>query len=502
MMDPSSTHFVFIPLMAPGHLLPMVDLARSFARRNVKVTILTTPLNAIRIRASITRDNTQLSASPIHLHVFPFPNTQAGLPHGCESLDTVPSVDHQVNFVNAISMLQNPLEHSLQTLQPTPICIISDRNIPCVADVAKKFGLPRILFDGTNCFTLLCNHILRHSRIYQNCSDSDPFVVPGLPDRIEFTRSQLPGSFSSNYTHPEIKKFREKVRESEGEAYGVVVNSFQELEGEYVEEYKKVTGQKVWCVGPVCLANKDNIDKAHRGNNKVITSKDEDEECEYYLKWLDKWPQKSVIYVCLGTLNRVTPEQQMEIGLGVESTKRPFIWVVREKYKAEEMEKLMLEDGLEERVRERGLVIRGWVPQVLILSHVAIGGFLTHCGWNSTVEGMCNGVPLVTFPLFSDQFYNEKVIVEVKRIGVRVGAQVAVVFGEEDKFGVQVRKEDVKEAIEKVMGDHEESEGIRERVHELKEMAKLVIHNEGSSYLNMSLLIQDVITHHSTPNAS
>ncbi|KAK4271311.1 hypothetical protein QN277_020022 [Acacia crassicarpa] len=162
------------------------------------------------------------------------------------------------------------------------------------------------------------------------------------------------------------------------------------------------------------------------------------------------------------------------------------------------MEKTLKEDGLEERVKARGLIIRGWVPQVLILSHTAIGAFLTHCGWNSTLEGICRGVPLITFPLFANQFYNEKVIVELLGIGVRVGVENCVNFWdiEEDKNGVKVKGEKVKEAIEKVMGEEdEESENTRERARKYAEKAKKAMEKDGNSFCNMSLLIED-ITHH------
>lgn len=215
------------------------------------------------------------------------------------------------------------------------------------------------------------------------------------------------------------------------------------------------------------------------------------------MKWLDSWPQSSVIYVCLGSLNRVTPNQLIEIGLGLEATKRPFIWVLRGAYRREEMEKWIQEDGFEERVKGRGILIRGWAPQVLILSHRAIGAFLTHCGWNSTLEAICAGVPMVTFPMFSDQFYNEKLVVQVIETGVRLGAETAVHFGDEDKFGaefVQVKRDNVREAIEKVMGEEgEEKKERRERARKYAEMAKEAIGEGGSSYNNMSKLIEELM---------
>jgi UDP-glucosyl transferase 73C len=212
------------------------------------------------------------------------------------------------------------------------------------------------------------------------------------------------------------------------------------------------------------------------------------------LQWLDSWPEKSVIYVCLGSLNRVTPKQLIEFGLGLEATNRPFIWVVRKAYRWREVEKWLLEDGFEKRIKERGFLVRGWVPQVLILSHKAIGAFLTHCGWNSTLEGICAGVPLVTFPMFADKFYNEKLIVQLIESGVKVGAEVSVQLGDEDKFGdgVQVNRENFKEAIEKVMGDGEGKNERRERAMKYADMAKKAMEEGGSSYINILKLIEDL----------
>ena len=177
-MDPSvqsQLHFVFIPLVAPGHLLPMVDMAKLFARRNVQVTIVTTPLNAIRFKTTIDREIQ--SGSHIQVLHVQFPNAEAGVSDGCESVDSLPSMDLQVNFFNGVLMLQKPLEEIFEKLEPTPSCIISDYYILCAADIGRKFKIPRIIFDGTNCFKPLCTHNLHASKIYDSVSDSEPFLV-------------------------------------------------------------------------------------------------------------------------------------------------------------------------------------------------------------------------------------------------------------------------------------------------------------------------------------
>ncbi|KAL2345135.1 hypothetical protein Fmac_006420 [Flemingia macrophylla] len=446
-------HFVFIPLMAPGHLLPMVDMAKLFARRKVKASIVTTPFNSSQFQDSIEREIQ--SGSPIQILHVQFPCVEAGLPEGCESLDTLPSMDLVANFANALDLLQQPLEELLVKQIPFPSCIIADNHLLCVADVADKLNIPRIIFDGTNSFFLLCNHNLDKYKVHEAVSNEGKFLVPGMPHRIELRRSQLPGIFNPG-TNLKLQAYREKVREASKRAYGVVVNSFKELEGEYVEEYQRVTGHKVWCVGPVSLSNKDEKDKALRSKRSSC------DEGEYVMKWLDSWPPRSVIYVCLGSLNRATPQQLIELGLGLEATKRPFIWVLRGAYGREEMDKCNR-------------------------------AFLTHCGWNSTLEGICSGVPLVTFPLFAEQFYNEKVVVQVREIGASVGAESVVHLGEEYKSQVQVTREYFKDSIEKVMGEGKEKEEIRERSRKYGEMARNAIERGGSSYVNMSLLIDDIV---------
>ncbi|GFY93293.1 UDP-glucosyl transferase 73C2 [Actinidia rufa] len=152
----------------------------------------------------------------------------------------------------------------------------------------------------------------------------------------------------------------------------------------------------------------------------------------------------------------------------------------------------MEEDGFEKRTNERGLIIRGWAPQVLILDHPAVGAFLTHCGWNSILEGVCASVPMITWPQFEEQFFNEKLVVKVLETGVSVGAQATMNVLEEDNFAVLIKREAIKKAVDEVMDAGIKGER-RKRARELGEMAKRAVEEGGSSYLNVRLLIQDVM---------
>ncbi|KAK1364306.1 Glycosyltransferase [Heracleum sosnowskyi] len=479
-------HFVMIPLLSPGHLLPMIDMAKLLAQRHVIVTIVTTPHNSVRFGAAINRAIE--SGLPIRLLEVRFPSAEAGLPEGCESCDELPSYSLTVNFFSATSMLQEPVEKLIGEVRPRPSCILSDKHVFWTAKTAEKFQIPWIMFDGMSCFTQLCTEMLSTSKVHESVSDSDPFLVPGLPDPIEFTKPQLPGLFNPRSASDSVNVIRRRIRETEVGAYGVVINSFEELEKSYVDEFKKLKRDKVWCVGPLSLCNKDSLDKVQRGNNGT----NDQHKC---LNWLDTQKPGSVTYACLGSLSSfaVTRGQLIELALGLEASDHPFVWAVRAGSNQEEIEKWIVEDGFEERIKGRGLLIRGWAPQILILSHFAIGGFLTHCGWNSTIEGICAGVPLITWPLFAEQFFNEKLLVQVVKTGLSVGSKMVVQFSEEEKAGVNVKRDDVERAIKCIMHEGEEGENRRRKAREFAEKAAKAVEEGGSSHSNITLLIEDIM---------
>ncbi|CAH1452095.1 unnamed protein product [Lactuca virosa] len=484
----SNVHVLMIPLMCPGHLIPMVDMAKLMAQQSATVTVVITPRNAARFGAVLHR--AVASGHPIRILQLQFPASEYGLPEGCENVDDLPSFKLTKNFFDATAKLQEPLEKVFNDLKPKPSCMISDKHLTWTEDVARKFEIPWVIFDGMSCFTQLATHNLCVSKVHERVGDFDPFLLPGLPDNITMTKSQLPGLFNPGKSAEAkvIKTVREKIRAAETGAYGVVINSFEELERRYIDEYRKVK-QKVWCIGPFSQSNKNDLDKAQRGSNdSIITS----HEC---ITWLDSQEPGSVVYACLGSLTRLTPPQFIELALGLEESESPFILVVKGGSRTEEIEKWLVEDGFEMRVKGRGVLIRGWAPQVLILSHPSLGAFLTHCGWNSTIEGICAGVPMITWPQFAEQFFNERLVLEVVGTGVGVGAESVMPLVEEDAAGMQVKREDVCKAVKMVMDEGIEGEERRKKAKYFREMAEKALEEEGSSQVNIKLFIEDIMLH-------
>ena len=180
--------------------------------------------------------------------------------------------------------------------------------------------------------------------------------------------------------------------------------------------------------------------------------------------------------------------QLKEIAIGLEASEQQFIWVVK-KEKNDGGKEEWLPDGFEQRVRGKGLIIRGWAPQMMILDHEAVGGFVTHCGWNSTLEGVSAGLPMVTWPVSAEQFFNEKFVTQILRIGVAVGAQQWARF-----VGDSIKSEAIEKAVIRIMVGVD-AEEIRSRARELGKKAKKAVEEGGSSYSDLNSLIEELRSH-------
>ncbi|KAI4300365.1 hypothetical protein L6164_033753 [Bauhinia variegata] len=476
-------HFLLVPLLSQSHLIPFTEMAKVIASHGVNVTIVLTPLNATRF--SNVLDQANALNLKIQFLSLPFPSHEVGLPQGCENMDTLPSPECFPLFFEASIMLQKPLEKWLTELETIPSCIISDFCLPWTANVASKFKIPRIVFHAISCFSLSCSQHINLSGVLEKVTSmSEPFLVPGLPDKIEFTKAQLPEEMKQV---KDLNSALDQFKAAEASAEGILVNTFLELEPMYVKGYEQVV-RKIWCIGPLSLSGKLISKRSETSDQLSI------EEEPEWLKFLNSNKPSSVIYVCFGSLYHLSAPQSTELALGLEASNQPFIWAIGKSNYSRELQKWLAEENYEERIKGRGVIIRGWAPQVQILSHPATGGFLTHCGWNSTLEGVSAGLPMITWPLSAEQFYNEKLIVQVLKIGVRIGVEASVEPTETEKggggVGEIVRKEDISKAINELM---DKGEQRRERAKELGERAREAVEEGGSSHWNCKLFIQHVM---------
>ncbi|KAL6979955.1 hypothetical protein U1Q18_021607 [Sarracenia purpurea var. burkii] len=238
----------------------------------------------------------------------------------------------------------------------------------------------------------------------------------------------------------------------------VLINTCDDLELPFIHYVANHLGKPVWGVGPLLpeqyWKSAGSVLHDHDVRPKHESNYTEDE----VIQWLDSKPRGSVLYVCFGTEVGPTLEENAELADALAESKWPFIWVIQPGSgrrgpppgflggKPGSEEDGYYPNGLDEKVGDRGLIIRGWAPQLMILSHPSTAGFLSHCGWNSTAEAIGRGVPFLAWPIRGDQFFNAKLVVSHLKVGYTV-----TYGGPADT----VEKEQIVEGIERLMTDEE-----------------------------------------------
>ncbi|XP_047080642.1 scopoletin glucosyltransferase-like isoform X2 [Lolium rigidum] len=348
----------------------------------------------------------------------------------------------------------------------------------------RAHGVPRLVFLGISVFARCCIESTLRNNPLEACPDADDdpdalVLLPGLPHHVELRRRQI----FDHGKRPLEWEFYENASAADQRSFGEVFNSFRELEPDYVEHLHATLGRRGWLVGPVALAT-DIRDVAGTATGGTSTDDDVAESC---LRWLDAKPACSVVYVSFGTLTTFSPAELAEIARGLDLSGKNFLWVISGTESSEWMPQ-----GFAELLArgDRGFVIRGWAPQTLILKHTALGGFVTHCGWNSVQEAVSAGVPMVTWPRYGDQFHNEKLVVEVLKVGVSVGAKDSAAAIDTHEV---IAGEAITAAVKRLMDDSEDGDDMRKKVQELRAMARRAVDKGGSSYNDVGRLMDELM---------
>ncbi|KAJ4976089.1 hypothetical protein NE237_001195 [Protea cynaroides] len=461
-MDSNSPmHIVLFPFMSKGHTIPILHLARLLLlRTGITVTIFTTHTNSPFIRQFLG----DIQQSLISIIELEFPSNIPELPLGVESTDHLPSMSLFVPFADATKLMQPYFERSLNSLSTSGgvSCIISDGFLYWTQPSAEKFGIPRLVFYGMNNYAITICRVLAMDRSHLRLGPDEPFTVPGFP-WIKLTLNDFEPVFNGSETEGPHFEFVLKTAIATGKSQGVVVNSLYELESAFVDYYNREFVPKAWCVGPFCLAEAPKFDQPR--------------EIPDWMKWLNQKSAegRSVLYVAFGSQAEITQEQLREMAIGLERSKVSFLWVV--KSKGEVLEEL------EEKVKGRGLLVREWVDQVEILRHESVNGFMSHCGWNSTLESICESVPILAWPMMAEQHLNARLVGDELGVGLRILASNGSVRG---FVGAETVEKMVKELME-----GEEGKKVRRKVKEVGEAARKAMEEGGSSWRSLDQLINE-----------
>ncbi|KAK3411736.1 hypothetical protein EUGRSUZ_I00496 [Eucalyptus grandis] len=218
MGESHQVHIFFFPFVASGHMIPMIDMAKLFAIRGCKSTLIATPHDKPTFLKSIAK--TKDDGFDIDVITVTLPLKEVGLPEDCDNMNKVTTVEVRKQFFRAIKMLDQQLERLIEKLAPD--CLI-----------AAKWGIPRLVFHGTSAFSIASMECVRLYEPQKRVScDSEPFVIPNFPGEITMSRMQLPDVYREE---TEVTKLLNVMMESEKRSFGVIMNSFYELEPAYVD---------------------------------------------------------------------------------------------------------------------------------------------------------------------------------------------------------------------------------------------------------------------------
>nr|UXM20068.1 UGT44 [Panax notoginseng] len=484
-------HIIMLPFFAHGHLFPFLALAKQIQERTgFTITLVSTPLNILYLKSTNTQN------PQIHLVPLPFNSSHHNLPPNTETTESLP-LSQVITLFHASSSLESPFRRFISDVTirdgKSPICIISDVFMGWANEVAKSLDIVNVSFStcgayGSAAYVSVWQK-LPH-RFLEN--DNDEFCLPWFPERCRVTRSHLHQFVRVADGNDEWSKFFQQQTTFSLGSFGWLCNTVQEIEPLGLEVLKNCTKLPIWCIGPL-LPQRMLESSSNPGTFGKRAGKEPGLSPEECLKWLDLFPKSSVLYISFGSQNTIRPTQMMELAKGLEESGQPFIWAIRppigfnlkENFRDE-----WLPPGFEEQMihSKLGLLVHKWAPQLEILSHKSTGAFLSHCGWNSTLESLSQGVPIIGWPLAAEQVYNSKMMEEEMGVGIELtrGLESSIV------------KEDVKRVIEIVMGKNGKGEEMRKKACEIGELIRVAAREEndvkGSSLQAMDDFVASILS--------
>ncbi|KAF8687643.1 hypothetical protein HU200_042560 [Digitaria exilis] len=463
-------HVVIFPFMAKGHMLPLLHFATALTahHQNLHVTLVTTPGNL-----PFARTHLPASASIVAL---PFPS-HPSLPAGVESTDALPCHSLHMPFLHATALLRAPFAEFLASLRPPPLALVSDFFLGFTRRAAADAGVPRVVFNGMSCFaSAICKALAAAPPASGFGAGAQLIHVPAMPGHVVVRAEEVPDGVTkrADPDNPFTRFFVEEIGDSDVRSWGVLVNSFAAVDEDYVPGLESFyePGSRAWLVGPLFLAAAGD-DMSPEGKKK-----EEEHDPEGCLSWLDERAPASVVYVSFGTQAHVTDAQHDELAHGLVQSGHPFLWAVRS-----DTWSPTVDVG-----PTNGLIVRGWVPQRSVLAHEAVGGFVSHCGWNSVMESLAAGKPVLAWPMIAEQHLNARHVANILGAGVRIDVKAGV-----GSDGVVIGRAHVEEKVRELMDAvGKASRRMRERAAWAGQEAKAAVSCGGTSAMALKDLVEEL----------
>ncbi|CAN0916455.1 UDP-glycosyltransferase 86A2 [Linum grandiflorum] len=464
-------HAIVVPFPLQGHVIPAVHLAVKLASQGLTITFVNTEYihHKTSSSAGVAGDNDFFAGVRKSGLDIRYKTISDGLPV---------RFDRSLNHDQFIASIFHVFPAHVEELVAGMVSVGEDEKVSClIADtffvwpskVAKKFGLVfvSIWTQPALVFTLYHHvHLLRRNGHY-GCQDRREDSIDYIPGVKRIEPKDMPsilqeGDETSLFIQATFVVF-EDVRSADF----ILANTVQELEHDTISSLKEVHSAQFYAIGPVFPPGFT--------TSPVSTSLWSESDCT---QWLNSKPIGTVLYVSFGSYAHVAKPDLVEIARGLALSGVSFLWVLRDDIvSSEDLDPLPI--GFREEVSDRAMIV-GWCSQKEVLSHPAIGGFLTHCGWNSVLESTWCGVPMLCFPLFVDQFTNRKLVVDDWKVGINLVDQRTI-----------VTKEEVSKNVCRLMVGKSRDE-LKKMMNETKKILMDALEPNGSSEQNFAQFVREL----------
>ncbi|EEF33590.1 UDP-glycosyltransferase 87A2 [Ricinus communis] len=450
-MTNTSCHVVAMPYPGRGHINPMINLCKHILSQkpDILFTFVVTEEWLSFLSPYKMPTNIRFQTIP---NVIP---SELGRANDFPGFLEAVATKMKVPFLQLLDGLDFSVDAIIyDTYLDWVVKVGNSRNIP----VASLFTMSATVFSVFHHFDLL----VQNDHFPLELSEQGEEVVDYIPGVPPARLLDLPTVF--NGTGRQVLSRALEPVSMVSKAQYLLFTSAYELEAGVIDALKLKFPFPVYTLGP-------SIPYVELKDNSGLSTNDHN--IPDYLEWLNSQPKGSVFYVSMGSFLSVSSAQKEEIVAGVCNSGVRFLWVSRG-------ETTLFKDGY----GNMGLVV-SWCDQLGVLSHPSVGGFMTHCGWNSTMEGVFSGIPMLAFPIFWDQIPNSKKIVEDWNVGWRV------------KPGVDheslVTREEIAELVKNLMDqESDEVKTMRRKAKELQEACRAAIARGGSSHSNLASFIRDI----------
>ncbi|CAM8906951.1 unnamed protein product [Rhodiola kirilowii] len=481
-LNKQKPHAVCIPYPAQGHINPMLMMAKLLHHEGFHITFVNNIYNHNRLLKS---NNGAASLLPDFL----FEKIPDGL---IPSTDTVDCTQDIISLCqSAIEYLVTPFTELIVKLNdaslksggqvPPVTCIVSDLSMPFTSPVAEEFGIPiALLLTSSACgFSSVAYYpelvargffpLKDESYLENGYLETTIDFIPGMPG---IRLRDLYSFFRTAKLDDTIVKFNLKKLENASKASTIVANTFDAIEHEVLEGLPATT-PKLLPIGPLHLLL-DRISRCCSPLHSLSSNLWKDEpEC---MTWLSLKEPKSVLYLNLGSIAVMTPQQSTEFAWGLANSKQSFLWVIRPDMVASGA--VVLPPEFLEETKGRGL-LASWCSQEQVLNHPSVGGFLTHCGWNSTLESISAGVPMICWPFFADQQTNCWFACNKWGTGMELNNDV--------------KRDEFEKLARQLMEAGEKGKDMHKKAAEWKRLAEEAVSPYGSSSLNFKRFVTEVL---------